>query len=120
MWTGWRAPGNVNNAENPVMLSKLNFQLVRHEDKEVLGDSKEMSLFFKGINSSLELRLTYQLEKEAFYIKRKIAVRDSRSGRHFLRWIWPCRGLVLGNVTVIKSGGFGQPVAISPMRAGIR
>ena len=34
MWTGWRAPGNVNNAENPIMLSKHNFELVRHEIQE--------------------------------------------------------------------------------------
>jgi len=54
MWTGWRAPGNVNNAENPVMLSRHNFQLLRHEVQELPGDSKELNLFFKGLNSSLE------------------------------------------------------------------
>ncbi len=118
MWTGWRAPGNVNNAENPVMLSKHNFQLLRHEVQELPGDSKELNLFFKGLNSSLEMRITYRLEKEAFYVRRKIAVRDSSSGRHFLRWVWPCRGLVLGNVTVIKSGGFGQPLALQHKQGG--
>jgi hypothetical protein len=91
---------------------------VRHEDQEAPGDSKELNLFFKGLNNSLEVRLTYQLEKEAFYIRRKIAVRDSRAGRHFLRWIWPRRGFVLGNVTVIKSGGFGQPAAIQYKQGG--
>ena len=118
MWTGWRAPGNVNNAENPVMLSKHNFQLLRHEVQELPGDSKELNLFFKGLKSSLELRITYRLEQDAFYIKRKIAVRDSRSGRHFLRWAWPRRGLVFGNVTVIKSGGFGQPLALQFKQGG--
>ncbi len=118
MWTGWRAPGNVNNAENPVMLSKHNFQLLRHEVRELPGDSKELNLFFKGLNSSLEMRITYRLEKEAFYIKRKIAVRDSSSGRHFLRWVWPRRGLVLGNVIVLKSGGFGQPLALQYKQGG--
>ncbi|TET71756.1 MAG: hypothetical protein E3J44_03580 [Candidatus Aminicenantes bacterium] len=118
MWTGWRAPGNVNNAENPVMLSKHNFQLLRHEVQEPSGDSKELNLFFKGLNSSLEMRITYRLEKEAFYVRRKIAVRDSRSGRHFLRWVWPCRGLVFGNVTVLKSGGFGQPLALQYKQGG--
>jgi hypothetical protein len=118
MWTGWRAPGNVNNAENPVMLSKHNFQLVRHEDQKAPGDSKELSLFFKGLNNSLELRLTYQLGKEAFYVRRKIAVRDSRSGRHFVQWVWPRRGFVLGNVTIIKPGGFGQPAALQHRHGG--
>jgi len=118
MWTGWQAPGNVNNAENPVMLSKHDFQLLRHKVQELPGGSKELNLFFKGLNSSLELRITYRLEQDAFYIKRKIEVRDSRSGRHFLRWIWPCRGFVLGNVTVLKSGGFGQPLALQYKQGG--
>jgi len=118
MWTGWRAPGNVNNAENPVMLSRHNFQLLRHEARELPGDSKELNLFFKGLNSSLEMRITYRLEKEAFYVKRKTAVRDSSSGHHFLRWIWPRRGLVLGDVIVLKSGGFGQPLALQYKQGG--
>jgi hypothetical protein len=118
MWTGWRAPGNVNNAENPVMLSKHNFQLLRHEVQELPEDSKELNLFFKGLNSSLELQITYRLEQDAFYIKRKIAVRDSRSGRHFLRWVWPRRGLVFGNVTILKYGGFGQPLALQHKQGG--
>lgn len=118
MWTGWQAPGKVNNAENPVMLSKHSFQLLRHEVQELPGDSKGLNLFFKGLNNSLELRITYRLEQDAFYIKRKIAVRDSRSGRHFLRWIWPRRGLVFGNVTILKSGGFGQPLALQYKQGG--
>jgi len=118
MWTGWRAPGNVNNAENPVMLSRHDFQLLRQEVQELSEDSKELNLFFKGLNSSLELRITYKLENKAFYIRRKIAVRDSRSGRHFLRWVWPRRGLVFGNVTILKSGGFGQPLALHYKQGG--
>jgi hypothetical protein len=118
MWTGWRAPGNVNNAENPLMLSKHDFQLLRHEVQELSEDSKELNLFFKGLNNSLELRITYRLEQDAFYIKRKIAARDSRSGGHFLRWVWPRRGLVFGNVTVLKSGGFGQPLALQYKQGG--
>ncbi|NIO49436.1 MAG: hypothetical protein GTN73_08400 [Candidatus Aminicenantes bacterium] len=118
MWTGWRAPRKANNAENPVMFSKHNFQLLRHEIQELPEDSKELSFFFKGLNSSLELRITYKLEKDAFYIKRKIAVRDSRSGGHFLRWIWPRRGVVYGNVTILKPGGFGQPLALQYKQGG--
>ena len=118
MWTGWRAPGNLNNAENPVILFKANFELLRHEVQELPGEGKELNMFFKGLNNSLELRITYRLEKEAFYIRRKIAVRDSKSGRHFLRWIWPRRGLVLGNVTILKSGGFGQPLALQIRESG--
>ncbi|NIM57491.1 MAG: hypothetical protein GTO16_00910 [Candidatus Aminicenantes bacterium] len=118
MWTGWRAPENVNNAENPIMLSKHNFQLLRQDVQELPEDGKELNLFFKGLNSSLEIRITYKLEKDAFYTKRKIAVRDSRPGRHFLRWVWPRRGLVFGNVTILKPGGFGQPLALQHKQGG--
>jgi len=118
MWTGWRAPGNVNNAENPVMLSKDNFELLRHEVQKIPGDGRELNLFFKELNNSLELRITYQLEQGAFYVRRKMAVRDSRSGRHFLRWVWPRRGLLYGNVNILKSGGFGQPLALQIKDAG--
>jgi hypothetical protein len=118
MWTGWRAPGYLNNAENPVVLSKHDFQLLHYEVQELSGKSKQLKLFFKGLNSSLELQIIYELEKDAFYIKRKIAVCDSRSGRHFLRWIWPRRGFVFGKVTVLKSGGFGQPAALQAEQGG--
>ncbi len=118
MWTGWRAPGNVNNAENPVMLSKNDFQLLHYEVQELPGDSKELKLFFKGLNSSLELQITYKLEMNAFYVKRKLAVHDSRSGRHFLRWVWPRRGLVFRNVKILKPGGFGQPLALQYKQGG--
>jgi hypothetical protein len=118
MWTGWRAPGNVNNAENPVVLSKHDFKLLHHEVQELSGKSKQLKLFFQGLSSSLELQIIYKLEKDAFYIKRKIAVCDSRSSRHFLRWIWPRRGFVFGKVTVLKSGGFGQPAALQAEQGG--
>jgi len=119
MWTGWRAPGKVNNAENPITLSKGHFQLVRHDFKEFPGKGQELDLFFEGMNNSFELRIAYQLEEKAFYAKRKLAVRDPNSKYHFLRWVWPRRGLVSGEVSIVKAGGFGQPLALGKNGGGV-
>jgi hypothetical protein len=119
MWTGWRAPGKVNNAENPITLSKSHFQLVRHDFKEVLGEVKELDLFLEGVNNSFELLIAYQLEEKAFYVRRKLAVRDPESRHHFLRWVWPRRGLISGEVSVVKTGGFGQPLALGKDGGGV-
>jgi hypothetical protein len=119
MWTGWRGPGKVNNAENPFTLSKRHFQLLKHDFKELPGEGRELNLLFEGVNSSFELRITYQLEEEAFYARRKLALRDSKSRNHFLRWVWPREGLVLGKVSIVKAGGFGQPLALGKDEGGV-
>lgn len=112
MWTGWRAPGKVNNADNPISLTAKYFRLERQEIREPIGDVKELCLFFKGIDIPFDLRLTYQLEPGAFYIRRNLALRDSSFGLHFLHKIWTYHSIVFGNATVIKEGGFGQPIAL--------
>ncbi|NIM89829.1 MAG: hypothetical protein GTO17_02660 [Candidatus Aminicenantes bacterium] len=119
IWTGWRAPGKVNNAENPITLSKDHFQLVRYDFKELPGEVKELELFLKGMNSSFELLITYQLEEKAFYVRRKLAVRDPESRHHFLRWVWPRQGFISGEVSVVKAGGFGQPLALGKDGGGV-
>lgn len=111
MWTGWAAPGKENNADNPVLFSKKDFQLAEQKLREFSGGSKELDLFFKGKNTRFELKITYQLEPGAFYARRKLAIRDARSRNHFLRWLWPRQGIIFGEVTSVKAGGFGQPVA---------
>ena len=112
MWTGWRAPGKINNADNPVMFTAKNFRLERQEVRENGSEVKELHLFFKGIDNPFELCLTYQLEPGAFYIRRKVALRDPSFGHHFLQKVWAYRCTVFGDVEVIKEGGFGQPVAL--------
>jgi len=112
MYTDWRAPGKQNNADNPVMLTKKNFTLAKQESKEFAGGTKELSLYFKGNETTIELRMTYRLEPEAFYVRRNIAVIDTVFGHHFLRWFWCRRGAVYGVTSVVKEGDFGQPIAL--------
>ncbi|MFB0566015.1 MAG: glycoside hydrolase family 2 TIM barrel-domain containing protein [Candidatus Aminicenantaceae bacterium] len=119
MWTGWRAPGKVNNAENPVHFSRKDFNIERHEFRELNGGLKELELVFKGYDIPFLLRITYRLEPNAFYIRKKIAVSDPSSRHHFLQKIWPIHGCILANVRVIKPGGFGQPIAFQHKQGGM-
>lgn len=112
MWTGWRAPGKVHNADNPVMLTKSEFIIQHHNIQAKTGEYQQAVFNLKHRDSSLQVRLFYRLEDGAFFVKRKLEVMDSGGRNHFLRWIWPRRGLITGDVTILKSGGFGRPLAL--------
>jgi len=122
MWTDWQAPGRVNNAENPVMLTKEGFRFKNARVNDLPQGTKQIELEFTGLDTPLEVRLVYELESGAFYARRKLGLRlDSGKnpnssvapGTHFLRWVWPRRGALPLSLPLapFKSGGFGQPVA---------
>jgi hypothetical protein len=119
MWAGWKAPGKANNAENPVLLTKKDFRMAQHVFKKSRGGAVELVLHFKQERSPLEIRVTYKVEPDTFYARRKLAVRDVEFGSHFLRWIWPRKGYVPGMTYLIKAGGFGQPVALRQGDGGV-
>jgi len=111
MYTDWSAPGKVNNAENPVYLTKKDFLFTDYLKTTNANNSKELILNFKGKETSINLQIIYHLDNDAFYVKRKIAVMDTAFGHHFLRWFWTRSGAVKGISSIIKAGGFGQPIA---------
>jgi len=112
MWNGWRAPGKLNNSENPLLLTKKDFHYVRSEEPELPDSERGLDLFFEGRSHPFELRVSYRLDEKAFYVRRKLALRDPQGRNHFLRWYWPRRGEIIGNVEIVKAGGYGQPAAI--------
>jgi hypothetical protein len=118
MYTDWSAPGKINNADNPVMLTQKDFELVNQSSNELAGGIKELVFDFNPKETSINLRVTYQLSKDAFYVRRNIAVMDTAFGHHFLRWFWTRNGKLNGVTSVIKDGGFGQPVALSTKSGG--
>ncbi|MCP5104801.1 MAG: hypothetical protein GY950_15555, partial [bacterium] len=61
---------------------------------------------------ALEIQLSYKLEPGAFYVKRRLAVRDPGLKNHFLRWLWPRRSIIYSNDSILKPGGFGRPLAL--------
>jgi hypothetical protein len=117
-WTDWLAPGKIHNADNPVMFTKKYFRLEQMKTLDNPDGSKELVFTFKGSEISLEVQLIYKLETDAFYVKRQISVRDPKSGGHFLRWLWPQRSVIHGNVSILKPGGFGDPAALTTNNAG--
>lgn len=119
MWARWKAPGKTNNAENPVLLTKKDFRMVQHIFKKSPRGTVELSLYFKREGIPLEVKITYRVEPDTFYVRRRLAVRDVEFGSHFLRWIWPRRGLIPGMTLLIKPGGFGQPVAFRQGDGGV-
>lgn len=112
MFTDWSAPGRVDNADNPVLLTRKDFTVVSSEIRDDDG-GRELALDCVGVNHPIELRIGYRLEPGAFFAKRILGVRDAKFGRHFLRWFWQRRGSVEGVASAPKEGGFGQPVAVT-------
>jgi len=112
MWTGWLAPGKVNNADNYMKLTKDDFRLTHHQFTSLEDEGKKLDLYFHSDEANLELLLTYLLDPDAFYVHRKIALLDTTNSGHFVHWIWARYGEIFNKVTVIKNGGFGQPIAI--------
>jgi hypothetical protein len=117
-WTGWLAPGKIHNADNPVMFTKKDFRLASMKTPDEAGEVRQVELTFKGVNNPLEVKLIYKLEPGAFYVKRQLAVRDPKLRNHFLRWLWPRRGILYGDVTILKPGGFGRPLALQTANGG--
>ncbi len=118
MWTSWRAPGKINNANNPVIFTKKDF-LFEGAERDTLSDGQEnLVLHFKGKNNPFLLKITYSLKPDAFFVRRAIAVRDTFERGHFLRKICSRKGTLLGNVNPVKPGGFGQPVAFTQGEGG--
>jgi hypothetical protein len=118
MYTDWQAPGKINNADNPVMLTKKDFYLVNQTKNDGEKKSQELIFDFKAKESSIELRITYQLFPDKFYIKRNLAVVDTAFGHHFLRWFWTRNGSVEGITSLVKNGSFGQPIAVLMKNGG--
>ncbi len=110
-WTDWRAPHKINNGENPVMLTATDFRFVRSA-RQNTQESKRLDLFFKGREQPLILRISYRLKDGQFWVNKQVALRDTSAGVHFLRFIYPMFARITPKFTVIKRGGFGQPVAL--------
>jgi len=111
MWTGWRAPGKIGNADNPLLLCNRNFLLTGHDRGELSSGVQELILDFSGEDNPFQLRVTYRLEPGDFFLRRRIAIRDTVTGRHFLERISPRDGQIETTLSLVKRGGFGQPAA---------
>jgi len=57
MWTDWQAPKYLNNAENPVWLTKSDFRVKHHEILTVDGGTKDSTLFLESADVPVMARL---------------------------------------------------------------
>ncbi len=119
MWTGWRAPGKISNADNMVQFSKKSFLIKDIITEQIKEGGGKLIVRLKGKQIPFDADVLYQLQPDDFYIKRKIVLRDTTQSAHFLRWIWPLKSELYTEVDIIKSGGFGQPVALTVGQGGI-
>ena len=118
-WTGWRAPGRFNNAENPIKFAKNDFRFTGHKFFELANGHKMVRLFFEGKKNSFDLWMACELGPGTFYVKRQLGIRDLDSRTHFLEKYWPLRIMISDDVSVVKKGGFGQPVALGIKGCGL-
>ncbi len=116
-WTDWRAPHKINNGENPVTLTAADFRFVRSV-RQNTQEGKRLDLFFKGREQPLILRISYRLKDDCFWLNKQVALRDTSAGVHFLRFIYPMFARITPKFTVIKRGGFGQPIALRNSSGG--
>ena len=111
IWSGWKAPGRINNADNALVLTKEDFRVVEHQTTKLSDGTHVLALKLRSETFPFEVRVLYRLQSEKFYLRKKITIRDPKNGRHFLSFIWPCWVRLGTDVSVIKKVGFGQPVA---------
>ncbi len=113
VWTDWLPPGKHNNGENPIQLTKKDFEFESYSTKTLPNKTQLLYTYYKGKHHHLQLAITYQIQPDKYYIKRKVAIRDTLYNKHFLQKISPIYA-TLRNPKIIrpkKIGGFGQPVA---------
>lgn len=114
VWTDWLAPGKYNNGENPIKLSKGDFEFNSFTENKLVDGTKQVKALFKGKNHHLQLLITYQIQADKYYFKRKIAIRDTVYNKHFLQKISAVDSDLHSpqKIKINKEGGFGQPVAV--------
>jgi hypothetical protein len=89
------------------------------ESKKFTDGIKELHIFLTDINTNLHLLITYQLEQDVFYIRRKLTLSDSLSGLHFVHQLWPLYCRLQDKIAIIKNGGFGQPITAQTGEGGV-
>jgi hypothetical protein len=117
VWSGWRAPGKANNADNFCRFGPDDFRFADGEKRSAEGGGDELLLYFGG-PEGLRLRVAYALDPKGPYLRRKLALSDDKGRNHLLHALWTVDAAIAVPATVLKEGGFGQPVALGLERGG--
>ncbi|BAX79302.1 alpha-amylase family protein [Labilibaculum antarcticum] len=121
VWTDWLAPGMSNNAENPAILTKNDFEFTHSKKSNITNGLHQLETYYKGKNQHLQLIITYLIEPDKHYYKRKIAIRDTLYKKHLLHKInaFHSEVTITDSVKILNKGGFGQPVALQFSKNGL-
>jgi hypothetical protein len=84
------------------------------ESKKFTDGIKELHIFLTDINTNLHLLITYQLEQDVFYIRRKLTLSDSLSGLHFVHQLWPLYCRLQDKIAIIKKEALDSQSRLKP------
>ena len=117
-WTYWNAPGKVNNSDLQLYLTKNDFVISDYNVTTGNDGSQKIIIKETSPKYNFTLNVEYQLEKNAFFVKEKITVFDAEYETHFLQKIHTLNSKFHGIKSIIKKGGYGQPVAFATVNGG--
>lgn len=120
VWTGWQAPGKADNADNLCRFTDADFRCVRADTIEGIA-GPQVTFLLEG-PEGLMVESAYTLPPDGYWLRHTIRVFDPKGRGHFLHAVTPFDGVVtvLGDqrASIVKTGGFGQPVALALGREG--
>jgi hypothetical protein len=109
VWTGWRAPGKANNADNLCVFTAADFRVREMQQRET-PDGPELVLTLEG-PEALGLEVRYTLPRAGTLLRRQLCVFDPKRRNHFLHALATIDAGVRNAGVTLNSGSFGQPVA---------
>jgi hypothetical protein len=116
VWTGWQAPGRINNGDNAVSFTAREFAL-KGDAGSARDGARHLTLTFAG-PEGLGVEVRYRLGDGDFFVRRRVRVFDTKDRRHFVERLWSLDAEVRTPAATLKAGGFGQPIALLPAAGG--
>ncbi len=111
VWAGWSAPGKINNADNYCRFTAADFTCAGVVKAEV-GGVPALRLDLRG-PEGIAAEMTFTLQPDAFWVRRRIRVHDPQERGHFLHALYTLDGALTESASITNRGGFGQPVALA-------
>ncbi len=128
VFSGWTAPGKIQNSENPVFFDKKFFILSNWKINLIKDGEQSIVFELKSRVLPFVVLMEYRFFDGKEYFKRRIYIlknqdfkRSSVLRSHFLDKVYPLfyRVQANSNFKIIKKGGYGQPSAIKLQKGGI-
>lgn len=113
MWTGWLAPGKVHNADNEVCLRSSDLKITDHRLVKSSSGGQRLEIELGREDLDIQVRVVYRLDPGEHWIRRQLQIRDPEEKGHFLHRLSPIDSRFEAEAEIVKSGGFGEPIAVA-------